>query len=444
MKDKLVSMAPFFVILLMVVIWGTTQGWFSPAKTTDAPPAGVAAVAADSPPPVETDTPAAPASPPPSTTPAPAPEPEAAEADHVATTWSTYHGDTQLAGVASADIPEGPTRLWRFQTNASILYGPVASENLLHFVTSQGEVVTVDFSGKKLWSKQLTRTSVNDNVEQPARVDGPVSCFESTLLLGTMSGTVYALDAVTGEEKWRQDIDSAILGAVTYQKPADSPAMVYVIGQDDGALHCLAFADGAPQWKSEPIDRCDGSPAAGDGIITFGSCASALHVISAADGTILKNISVGDDSQIAGGVALVGDAVFSGSHSGQVIRLDIKTGDVVWSNEDSLSEVFTTPAVSGNTVVVGSMDDFVYALDRATGKQLWKFDSQGLPLSPVIAGNKVIVGSDGVLYMLSLKDGAKIWSFEVTDEITAPSIINNMIVVGGKDGSLSAFGAAAS
>lgn len=446
MKDKLVSMAPFFVIILMVVIWGYTQGWFvldeprgvkPTAVTTEAPVPSDAAETGE--------TAAEPASPPLPVAPAsPVVAPEAVEADHVATQWSTYHGDTRLAGVTAAAIPDTPTRLWRFQTNAAILYGPVASESMLHFVTSQGEVVAVDFMGKKIWSKQLTRTSVNDEVEQPARVDGPVSCYDNTLLLGTMAGTVYALDAVSGDEKWRQDIGSAILGAVTYHKPDDGPARVYVIGQDDGALHCLAFADGAPQWKSEAIDRCDGSPAAGDGIITFGSCASALHVVSADDGTILKNISVGDDSQIAGGVALLGDTVFSGSHSGQVFRLDIESGEVVWMNEDSLSEVFSTPAVSGNTVVVGSMDDFVYALDRATGKQLWKFDTQGLPLSPVIAGNRVIVSSDGVLYMLSLTDGARIWSFEVSDEITAPSIINDMIVVGGKDGSLSAFGAAKS
>ena len=445
MKDKLISMAPFFVIMLLVVGWGYLQGWFTPVP--EEPPAPPQAIARETTatPPVEQSTPAVreePATPPDAPPAEPAPT---AGPDRAASTWSTYHGDENLAGIAAAVLPEKPVRLWRFQTAEPILFGPVASEKLLHFCTSQGEVVTVDLAGKKIWSKQITRTSVNDTVEQPARVDGPVSCFESTLLLGTMAGVVYALDATTGDIKWQHDIGSAILGAVTYLPaalPARPNARVFVIGQDDGALHCLAFEDGAPIWKSEPIDRCDGSPAAGDGIITFGSCASALHVINAVDGVIMKNVPVGEDSQIASGVAVRGTSIFSGSHSGHLIHADLAAGKIVWANDDSDAEVFTTPAVSADRVVYGSMDDFVYCLDRATGKQLWKFDTNGLPTSAVIAGAKVVFSADGTLYMLSLATGEVLWSFEVSDEITAPSIINDMMLVGGKDGSLSAFGAA--
>ena len=37
MKDKIVSMAPFFVILLIILIWGFMQGWFSPTQVVEAP-----------------------------------------------------------------------------------------------------------------------------------------------------------------------------------------------------------------------------------------------------------------------------------------------------------------------------------------------------------------------------------------------------------------------
>lgn len=435
MKDRLISMAPFIAIMLLVLGWGFLQGWFSPGPSPDAPQA----TAETAEPTGAAETPETPSIRRGESTPS-TPDPD----EGALTPWSTYHGDVNLAGVTAAVLPETPARLWRFQTTAPILYGPVASENLLHFTTSRGEVVAVDFSGKKAWSKQLTRTSINDAAEQPARIDGPVSCFESTVLVGTMAGTVYAFDAATGDEKWQRDIESAVLGAVTYLPASESrpEARVYVIGQEDGRLHCLAFDDGTPLWKSEPIDRCDGSPAAGGDFIAFGSCASALHVVDAKDGAILKNVTIGKDSQIAGGVALRGDSVFSGSHSGHVIHADLASGEIVWKNDDSVAEVFTTPAVSEEYVIYGSMDDFLYCLDRATGEQRWKVDTGGLPTSPVIARDKVVFSSDGVLYMLSLDTGDQLWSYEVSDEITAPSIIDNMIVVGGRDGSVSAFGSA--
>lgn len=444
MKDKLTSMAPFFAIIAVVLVWGFLQGWFSPAPepAVETPVASAPQASVDAP------APEAPAASEPAPTPAePTPPPQAPSAPATgaevpAAMWSTYHGDTSLAGVAAGTLPDTPARLWRFQTSAPLLYGPVSSGALLHFVNSQGELNTTDLTGKKIWSRQLTRKSINEEAEQNARVDGPVSCYESTLFVGTMAGTLYALDAATGEEKWRHEMGSPILGAVTYQPASGSrPASVYVIGQDDGALHAIAFADGKPLWKSEPIDRCDGSPAAGDGVISFGSCASALHVVSAENGGILKNIAIGQESQVAGGVAIRGNSVFAGTHAGELIHANLSTGEIVWTNTDSQAEIFTTPAVGVDRVIYGGMDDTIYCVDRATGKNLWKFEGGVMPGSPVIVGDKVVVTAGGVVHMLSLAEGKSLWSYEVSDEITAPSIVDGMILVGGKDGSLSAFGA---
>ncbi len=445
MKDKLISMAPFFVILALVLGWGVMQGWFTSAplpESPESPESRLAAVAETTPPesaPKE-NAPETAETPPPATqesapaTPPPADEPTAQR-------WSTYHGDTQLAGVIDVALPDAPSRIWRFQANSAIYHGPVASESLVHFVTGKGEVFGVDFKGVKAWSRQLTRLSPVDQTEKPARVDGPVSCFDETVFVGTMAGTLHALNAATGEEKWQTDIDSTILGAATMQPASgDQPARVYVIGQDDGALHCLNMNDGTPLWKSEPIDRCDGSPSSGAGVLAFGSCASALHVISADSGDILHNISLGDDDQVAGGVAFRGSSLFSGSHSGELFHADTKTGEIVWSNTDAESEIFTTPAVSPTHVIFGSMDDNFYALDRANGQLRWKFAARGLTMSPVIAQDKVVVGAGGVLSLLALETGEELWSFEVSDEISSPSIIEGMILVGSDDGSLSAFG----
>mgnify|MGYP001493185339 CR=1 FL=1 len=45
--------------------------------------------------------------------------------------------------------------------------------------------------------------------------------IDNVVYVGTMSGIVYALDAETGDIKWKRDIDNTILGAVKYNSDSD-------------------------------------------------------------------------------------------------------------------------------------------------------------------------------------------------------------------------------
>ena len=66
--------------------------------------------------------------------------------------------------------------------------------------------------------------------------------------------------------------------------------------------------------------------------------------------------------------------------------------------------------------------------------------AKGSPSSPVIAGDKVLVASDGKLFFLDFKTGKKLWSAAVSDEITSPAVVGSMVLVGGDDGTVTAFG----
>jgi len=353
------------------------------------------------------------------------------------TTWATYHGGPALTGAVDQALPDSPAVLWRYQAQSPVYNTPVASENGIFFSTTKGWVVSLDFDGNEIWSTRLVREIKDNGIPRYERIDAPSACFENAVLVGCVSGALYALDAGTGAQKWKYDVEGPILGTVNVHDGS-----VFVIDQQDGILHSIDLATGARRWRAEAIARCDGSPSVTQDTVIYGSCAAALHVFSMADGALLKNIEIGEDSQVAGGVALDGNAAFSGSHSGKVFNVDTKTGSVVWINEDSQDEVLTTPAVNRDWVVFGSFDDYVYGLDRATGMMKWKFNTDGYATSPVIAQDKVIVGSDGTLYLLRLESGELLWSYEVSDEITSPAIINGMIVAGSEDGVVTAFGAA--
>ena len=146
------------------------------------------------------------------------------------------------------------------------------------------------------------------------------------------------------------------------------------------------------------------------------------------------------EAQIAGGVVLIGDTVFSASRSGKFIHANVRTGEMIWTNADCEGEAFSTPAVGAEHVVFGANDGVLYALDRKTGALKWKQKLGDTPSSPVIARDKVVVSADGELRLMQLADGATLWSFPVSDEITSPGIAGALVVVGADDGTVRAFG----
>ncbi|MDK1022451.1 MAG: PQQ-binding-like beta-propeller repeat protein, partial [Candidatus Hydrogenedentes bacterium] len=284
---------------------------------------------------------------------APVPAVANVEVEYADAAWSTYHGGPALTGAVKAVLPEAPVVLWRFQADAPVYHTPVSCGERIYFSTAKGGVFALDLEGNEIWSKHPVRGTKKDGTPRMERFDAPTACFDGTVLIGAMSGTLYAFDGATGDEKWRYDVGGPILGTVNIHRSAEAGVAnrVYVIGQNDGTLHGIELESGTRTWKAEAIDRCDGSPSIGGDAIIFGSCAAALHVFSAQDGKLTKNIPIDDDSQITGGVAIVGDSVFPGSRSGYLIHANFKTGEVVWINKDSEDEVFSTPAVSGEWVV---------------------------------------------------------------------------------------------
>jgi len=84
-----------------------------------------------------------------------------------------------------------------------------------------------------------------------------------------------------------------------------------------------------------------------------------------------------------------------------------------WTYKTS-GKIFSTPAISGGSLVVGSSDTYIYSLDIKTGKLLWKFKANKSVLaSPTIHKGVVYIGaSDGVFRALDLKTGKLVWEFK--------------------------------
>ncbi|MCU0856845.1 MAG: PQQ-binding-like beta-propeller repeat protein [Pontiellaceae bacterium] len=369
--------------------------------------------------------------------------------------WNTYHGGADLRGVSGMSLPDQTELIWRYNAGGAVYATPVSDGERIFFTAKKGQVIALDLTGSERWKKGFTRTN-DAGAEMPVQFDAPLFCADGLVFAGTSRGTLIALDAETGEEKWRYETGGIITGSpnvIAGEKTFDREdaktqreemSAVVVLDQSEGALHTVDSKTGLRLWKTDGVGRADGSPGIGGGRVVFGSCLSALHVYSTADGTRLRDIEIGGDAQVAGGTAIAGDLAFAGARDGQLVCANAATGEMVWNSRESMDQTFSTPAVTQNQVIYSSDNGFVYAVDREQGKTLWIFETGGLPTSPVVAQNQVAVSADGVLYLLSLKDGQKLWSKQISDEISSPALIGGMIVVGADDGTVSAFGSSPS
>lgn len=348
--------------------------------------------------------------------------------------WPTYHGDAGLRGFADAELGDALNLVWRYNAGGEVFTTPVSDGEQIYLSAKKGRVIALDLQGSIVWEKAFTRTN-DAGQDMPLRFEASLACLDGLVFAGSTKGTLFALDAKDGSTKWKYETGGIIVGSPNFVKPG----RVLLMDQSEGLLHGVDVQTGKPVWKSEAAERCDGAPGVGREHIAYGSCLAALHVYGL-DGKHQRDIEVGGDGQIAGGVAIEDSIAYAGLRDGALIAVNLADGEVLWVSEESQDQTFSTPAVTDQLVVYSSDDGFVYAVNKKDGELVWTYDTGGIPYSPVVAQHRVVVSADGVLYVLKLDDGTEVWTKEVSDEISSPAIIHGMIVVGADDGTVSAYG----
>ncbi|MFC1538504.1 PQQ-binding-like beta-propeller repeat protein [Candidatus Latescibacterota bacterium] len=347
--------------------------------------------------------------------------------------WPTFRGDTNLSGTADVRLPEDMELRWSYDTGSSIVSSPVVGSGTVYIGSTDGNVYAIDLlTGQKVW-----QTDLSDDIEaSPLLID-------QTLYVGNLSGGFFAIDARSGVVQWETEISGDIMGSANSVAIPNSTEKLVLVGSYDTNMYCFDADSGDLKWTYETGNFINGAPATDGTNVVFGGCDAILHIISAVDGSKTGEVLVG--SYIAGSAALVDNRAYLGHYDGKMVCIDCTELRIVWeySDAESSSEFFSSPAVGKDRVIIGSRDNFLHCADRETGGQIWKFRARDMiDSSPVIANDKVVFGSsDGRLYIVDIENGNEIWSYEIGASITGcPAVTGGMIVIGAEDGSVYAFG----
>ena len=140
-----------------------------------------------------------------------------------------------------------------------------------------------------------------------------------------------------------------------------------------------------------------------------------------------------------------GDRAYVGTFDYDVIAIDLKARKVLWrySNPDRKFPFYSSASVVGGRVVLGGRDKIVHAIDAASGKKAWTFETRArIDASPAVAGGRIYIGSgDGRFYVLDAATGAKQWEFDTGSGITSSAALaGGRVVVASTDGVVYCFG----
>jgi eukaryotic-like serine/threonine-protein kinase len=343
---------------------------------------------------------------------------------------SMFRGDATHAGAYAGEAPRPLHRVkWKFPTGDRIVSSPVFQDGVIYFGGDDGNIYAVDAAdGRELWKRKTG-----------GPVPASPAIVGDMLYVGSYDGKFYALDRRTGVPRWKfrtegerrfeaKGLHGMQPKSQTIADPFDvflsSPVVaagVVYFGSGDGHLYALDAATGDLRWKFTTGDVVHASPAYADGVVYFGSWDSYFYAVDASTGAQRWRFHAGEDPLIHNQVgfqsspAVVDGVVYTGCRDAKLYAIDALTGREKWRFDAGGSWVISSPAVVRGKVIFGTSDSSLYVvLDAATGKPIVESKGKAYMFSsPSVAGDVVLIGVlNGTLEARALDDGRVLWQFE--------------------------------
>jgi eukaryotic-like serine/threonine-protein kinase len=345
--------------------------------------------------------------------------------------WPRHRGDASLRGISTQKIGTKLKLDWVFETGDFLKSSVVVSGDLAYVGADTGVVHAIDVeTGKEKW-KFKTKLSI----------EAPPMVHDGIVYIGSTDGFLYALDAQSGKLKWKYETQGEIMGAANQANRPESNDSVIVVGSYDNFVHCVDAQRGKLVWKFETQNYINGVPTIYEGkYVVFGGCDAVLYVVSLENGKLVRSVEV--EAPIAASVAVSDGVGYVGNMERAVMAFDLDSGEVAWNYRSKSFPYFSSPALTEKHVLIGGRDKGLHCIKRVSGKIEWRFAARGrIDSSPVVSIDKVIFGSmDGKLYILALHNGKEITSYEIGEPISSTvALTKGRILVSCEDGNVYSF-----
>jgi outer membrane protein assembly factor BamB len=348
-----------------------------------------------------------------------------------ATDSAMFRGDPQHSGAYSSPPIQRFSRVkWKFHTNGMVLSSPAVSVGMVYFGSTDGRLYALDSaSGQEKWRFE-TKSRITSS---PAVANGVVyfGAYNGLFYaVDAANGKLKWQFETLGEHRY---VGTHLHGSQPVAEPMPDPFDFYLsspviwngavfFGSGDGNIYNLNAASGAVNWKFKTGDVVHASPAIANGTVFIGSWDSYFYALDVATGKEKWRFKTGEDAKIHNQVgikssaAVVDGMVYFGCRDSNFYALNAATGEKKWSFPNDGSWVITSPAVADGTVYFATSDSGVFcARNSKTGTPIFSLKFQGWPMfsSPAIVGDMIYIGShSGQLLAINRTSHQQTWKFQ--------------------------------
>jgi outer membrane protein assembly factor BamB len=332
----------------------------------------------------------------------------------------------QRGGPAHLGVNPGPAptgslyRSWRFNTGGELYSSPAVAEDMLVIGSKSGFLYGLNaVSGEQVWSRDLGQYIVRST---PAIQDGVVFVNNGYQTL--------ALSLKDGSTIWTTDISFA-----GNTSPTVDNTTVYVASQS-GAVSALDAQTGKQRWRAQLQGLIFGSPTVDAGSVIVANDGGMVYGMAIANGQVNWRFTA--DGGIFAPLISDEGVVYFTSNAGSTYAINGDSGEQIWRYDAGGA---SGGSVTLDTVIVGADNGGVSAINRETGRIDWLVPTGSqITVGPTIVGRLVIVASGQTLYGLDIKTGEQQFTYATGYTIqVAPTVVNGAIYVGGRDGYLDAI-----
>ena len=368
---------------------------------------------------------------------------------------TVYFGSTDHY-LYAVDLETGALK-WKGKTGSWVTSSPAVEDGTVYFGSYDGTFYAADAAtGKMKWKfatageHRYEGTHLHGSQPVAETMPDPFDVFLSSpvvwhgkVYFGSGDGHIYALDAASGNLAWKFKT-----GDVVHASPAIADGTLFV-GSWDSYFYALDAANGKEKWRfktgEDPAIHnqvgIQSSAVVADGVVYFGCRDSNLYAVDAKTGQKRWAFNTKGAWVISSPTVKDGKVYFSTSDSALFFALDAKTGEPVFSLKLGWV-MFSSPAIAGDMLYTGTHEGKLIAIDLKAQKVAWSFQTDGSRQNgatytkPDGSPNYEAAFEDdfydsmvvGVYKMLS-----------VGSILSSPAVVKNVIYVGSSDGNLYAL-----